>query len=57
MEEIKKYAGAIVILIAVALLAVPTLFGKVIASNTVLIVALLLLVVGLIVQIFVGKRY
>jgi hypothetical protein len=57
MEEIKKYAGAILILIAVALLVVPSLFGKVIASNTVLIVALLLLVVGLIVQIFVGKRY
>lgn len=55
MNELMKYLGAIILLIGVAVLAVPFLSGGI--SNTLLLVGMFLILVGFFMHIFLNKKY
>ncbi len=56
MNDLKKYLGVIIILIAVIILIFPALCGNAISSNGMLITVIILLVAGLLVHIFMNKK-
>lgn len=55
MNELMKYLGAIILLIGVAVLAVPFLSGGM--TNTLLLVGLFLILAGFFTHIFLNKKY
>lgn len=55
MNELLKYLGAIILLIGVAVLAVPFLSGGI--TNSLLLVGLFLIIAGFFVHIFLNKKY
>lgn len=54
MNELIKYVGVIILLIGVAVLAVPFLGGGI--TNSLLLIGLLLIVAGFFVHIFLNKK-
>lgn len=54
MNELLKYLGVIILLIGVAVLALPFLSGG--QSNTLLLVGLALIIGGFFTHIFINKR-
>lgn len=55
MNELMKYLGAIILLIGVAVLAVPFLSGGM--TNTLLLVGLFLILAGFFAHIFLNRKY
>lgn len=55
MNQVLKYLGVIILLIGVAVLAVPDFSGQ--ASNSALLTGLILIVVGYVSHIFLSKRF
>lgn len=55
MNTLLKYLGVIVLLIGVAILAVPTITGGL--SNTILLAGIVVIIVGYLVHIFLNKKF